>query len=408
MSIFLTLFLALSAIVILLRFHQPIGVAMFAAAILVWGMESPHWASLESGLRQTLLGERTWALLLALYFVMCLEVQLRRSQTLSKMLGALGQICSPRLTLAIMPAFLGLLPSIGGARFSAPIVKEGAEPLGVAPHHGAAINFWFRHVFEFASPIIPGMILGCAIAKINVGDLVLHLFWLSILAFLLGWIVLIRPIKVSPEKAAQLKAASRQAEGHLSDIVLAIAPVAVSVVLMLLFNMSAAVAMGVVVLGMFPILYARGRGVNVLATFKEAFDGKLILNIFGILFFIAMLTSTGTLAHLVDVLRSSALPFPMVVALIAFFVGVLTGMSQGHVAIVMPIVAMMTPGNLNWVGVAMVFGVAGQMLTPTHVCLTLSVDYFKASFSKTLLPVFVAEAILLSVFVGVTALQTSL
>ena len=46
----------------------------------------------------------------------------------------------------------------------------------------------------------------------------------------------------------------------------------------------------------------------------------------------------------------------------------------------------------------LVFGVGGQMITPTHVCLIVSLDYFKADFFKTLVPVIVAEALLLGVF----------
>ena len=73
-------------------------------------------------------------------------------------------------------------------------------------------------------------------------------------------------------------------------------------------------------------------------------------------------------------------------------------MSQGHVAIVMPIVAAMGTGNLNLAGVAMAFGVAGQMLTPTHMCLVVTMDYFKSSFLGTLRPIFYCELIILTVF----------
>ena len=73
-------------------------------------------------------------------------------------------------------------------------------------------------------------------------------------------------------------------------------------------------------------------------------------------------------------------------------------MSQGHVAIVMPIVAAMGTGDLNLAGVAMAFGVAGQMLTPTHMCLVVTLDYFKANFFKTLQSILLIEIIVLSVF----------
>ena len=73
-------------------------------------------------------------------------------------------------------------------------------------------------------------------------------------------------------------------------------------------------------------------------------------------------------------------------------------MSQAHVAMVMPLVAQLAPGSLELAGIAMIFGVAGQMWTPTHVCLTISIDYFKADFLRTLKPIMLAEAILLLVF----------
>jgi hypothetical protein len=83
---------------------------------------------------------------------------------------------------------------------------------------------------------------------------------------------------------------------------------------------------------------------------------------------------------------------------VSFIIGILTGLSQGHVAIVMPIVAALSMGDLDLVGVAMVFGVAGQMITPTHVCLTITVDYFKSDFFKTLIPVLIAQGALLVIF----------
>ena len=95
---------------------------------------------------------------------------------------------------------------------------------------------------------------------------------------------------------------------------------------------------------------------------------------------------------------NSSLPISVIIALISVMIGTLTGMSQAHVAMVMPLVAQIAPGSLELAGIAMVFGVAGQMWTPTHVCLTISVDYFKADFFKTLVPVCTAEALLLTVF----------
>jgi len=48
-----------------------------------------------------------------------------------------------RLTSVVMPAIMGLLPSPGGARFSAPLVAETLENSVVSNQEKAFINFWF-------------------------------------------------------------------------------------------------------------------------------------------------------------------------------------------------------------------------------------------------------------------------
>ena len=45
------------------------------------------------------------------------------------------------------------------------------------------------------------------------------------------------------------------------------------------------------------------------------------------------------------------------------------------------------------------------MITPTHVCLMVTVDYFKSDFFKTLAPIVLLEAIILTIFSVVTYLM---
>ena len=156
--------------------------------------------------------------------------------------------------------------------------------------------------------------------------------------------------------------------------------------------------MGLVTVCMFFVLQHTQRFVNGKEVIFGAFDWKMFLNVICILYFIQILTVTSVLNEIVVAFQSSPLPVPVIIAAVSFIIGILTGMSQGHVAIVMPIVAAMSTGNLNLAGVAMAFGVAGQMLTPTHMCLVVTLDYFKANFFKTLQPIVLIEIIVLSVF----------
>ncbi len=403
MSIFLIIAIAMAITLVLLRKHFPIGIAIMVAGIFIWLMTGPQINELTQAVVQMVSLPRNYDLVIALYLVICLEIELRRSGCLTGMVQALYRMFSgPKFTLAVMPAFLGLLPSVGGARFSAPIVEEASKGLQITQESKAAINFWFRHIFEFSSPIVPGMILACGIAGVKVGDLIIHLGWLTILAFVLGWIVMVRPIHVVKNERSLESA--QEAHHHNVDFILALAPVIVNVVLMVAFELNASVAMAIVVFAMFPVLMIFNRYVNLKEVFVGALDYKMFANIICILLFIQLLDCTGLLAQIVSSFESSVLPVPVIIGCIAFIVGVLTGISQGHIAIVMPIVAALSMGDLDLVGVAMVFGVAGQMITPTHVCLTITVDYFKSDFFKTLKPVVIAEIGLLLAFVAVSYL----
>ena len=397
MNIFALLIIAMAIIILMLRRHIPIGPCMLTGGLFIWLMKTPELHYLTQAFTETLSLPRTYDIIFALYFVMCLEIELRTSGALAGMVHALQKIFSSnRVTLAVMPAFLGLLPSLGGARFSAPIVEEASKGLGLTNDHQSAINFWFRHIFEFSSPIIPGMIMACNIAGVTYSEFITHLCWLTVLMFSVGWFVLIRPIKTdSTKENAGSQAADEQG---WQDLWLSLSPVVLTFVLVVFFNMNASVGMGVVTAGLFLVLHFTKREVSLKDVVVGAIDMKMFFNVLCILYFIQILTVTQVLQEIVTAFQSSPLPVPVIIACVSFIIGVLTGMSQGHVAIIMPIIAAMQTGSLNLAGVAMAFGVAGQMLTPTHMCLVVTVDYFKANFFKTLKPVLIGEVMLLTIF----------
>lgn len=382
-SVFLVVIAAMILIVVLLRFKVLIGPAILSGGMLIWIFESRSFEKLWVAFTETLTMQRTWDLLLCLYFVMCLEVELRKSGSLHGMVVTLRNIFSSnKVTLAFMPAFLGLLPSLGGARFSAPIVQEASEGIAVDDEEKSAINLWFRHIFEFSNPLMPGVILACGIANVSIGDLIDQVGWVTILCFVLGWIFLIVPLKITdPEKATNTQ---HDRTIDWKSLVLAFGPIVTSFLLIVAFDVQAALAMGLVVVAFIPLYFWFKRPISVKSVFTESLDKKLFFNVVCILYFIQLLTVIGTLDEIVNVFNNSALPQAVIIACLSFIFGVMTGMGQGYIAIVMPIVALMAPGNIVLVGIAMVYGMAGQMVTPTHLCILVTVEYFKSRLWKTI------------------------
>lgn len=382
-SVFLVVIAAMILIVVLLRFKVLIGPAILSGGLLIWLFESRSFEKLWVAFTETLTMQRTWDLLLCLYFVMCLEVELRKSGSLHGMVVTLRNIFSSnKVTLAFMPAFLGLLPSLGGARFSAPIVQEASEGIAVDDEQKSAINLWFRHIFEFSNPLMPGVILACGIANVSIGDLIDQVGWVTILCFVLGWIFLIVPLQITdPEKATNTQ---HDRTIDWKSLILAFGPIVTSFLLIVAFDVQAALAMGLVVVAFIPLYFWFKRPISVKSVFTESLDKKLFFNVVCILYFIQLLTVIGTLDEIVNVFNNSALPQAVIIACLSFIFGVMTGMGQGYIAIVMPIVALMAPGNIVLVGIAMVYGMAGQMVTPTHLCILVTVEYFKSRLWKTI------------------------
>ena len=382
-SVFLVVIAAMILIVVLLRFKVLIGPAILSGGLLIWLFESRSFEKLWIAFTETLTMQRTWDLLLCLYFVMCLEVELRKSGSLHGMVVTLRNIFSSnKVTLAFMPAFLGLLPSLGGARFSAPIVQEASEGIAVDDEQKSAINLWFRHIFEFSNPLMPGVILACGIANVSIGDLIDQVGWVTILCFVLGWIFLIIPLKITDLEKATNTQHDRTIDWK--SLVLAFGPIVTSFLLIVAFNVQAALALGLVVVAFIPLYFWFKRPISVKSVFTESLDKKLFFNVVCILYFIQLLTVIGTLDEIVSVFNNSSLPQAVIIACLSFIFGVMTGMGQGYIAIVMPIVALMAPGNIVLVGIAMVYGMAGQMVTPTHLCILVTVEYFKCRLWKTI------------------------
>ncbi len=238
--------------------------------------------------------------------------------------------------------------------------------------------------------------MACSIIGVPYGDFIVHLCWLTALAFIAGWIVLIRPIKLGNEKIAPLTA--QEYHKNLFDLLLSLSPVILTFLLVVFGDLNASLAMGIVTFVLFFVLQHTHRFVNGKEVVFGACDWKMFLNVLCILYFIQILTVTNVLMEIVTAFQNSPLPVPVIIACVSFIIGILTGMSQGHVAIIMPIIAAMQTGSLNLAGIAMAFGVAGQMLTPTHMCLIITLDYFKADFLRSLKPILMCEIIVLTVF----------
>ena len=298
MNIFILLTIALAIILILLRKKIPIGISMLVSGVFLWLVQSRDVDIFPQAIIEVAQLPRTYDILIALYLVMCLEIELRQSGLLSDMVETLhGFFSDVKILLATMPAFLGLLPSIGGARFSAPIVEELSKDLNLSAEKKADINFWFRHVFEFSNPIIPGLILACSIAGVTFSEFLRHIAWMTIVALLVGYFVILRPIKIRAEVPKKFRS-------NRTELAIAFFPVVLTFILATVFGLNASIAIGISVTILYFILLAIKHAVPLKNILIDAIDLKMLGNIFAILFFVQLLTDIKILDEIVRISAS--------------------------------------------------------------------------------------------------------
>jgi integral membrane protein (TIGR00529 family) len=368
---------AFALIIALLRLRWNLGAVMLLASALLGSL------SLIGPVRQLAVMARagsdpvTLNLISALVLIMVLENIIRKRGLLKQMTDSLSRVARDRrISMAVLPGVIGLLPSAGGAAFSAPMVQEAAGDIPVSPERRAFINYWFRHIWEYCSPLYPGIILVAAVTKLPLNSVVLSQLPLPVALVVVGALFCFRGIE---GRALQ----SERRKEDVRDLVVSLLPIIASIILVVGFKLNLSVAMAAIVVALF-ILY-RYPFSEIVTAVRESISLHVILMVFGIMAFKGMLDASGAIEALPRFFRESGLPPVAIFFALPFLVGLLTGLTVGFVGSTFPIIVAMTGGHPDPAIVTFAFasGFAGVMLSPTHLCLLLTVQYFKADLAGT-------------------------
>ncbi|RME65339.1 MAG: DUF401 family protein, partial [Nitrospirae bacterium] len=191
MTDLLRIALVFGLIVFLLRKKVPVGYALMVGAggLAVVYMMSPKRVFLA--LENTFTGSITYELLIALTCIRGFEMVLRQERALEGMMNAVkGLLKNKKAVVVTMPLLIGMLPSVGGAYFSAPMVDEATKDLSLNPEEKAFANYWYRHPWEFILPLYPGIVLGSALTGIKLRDFIGANLPYAIVMFLAGFVFL--------------------------------------------------------------------------------------------------------------------------------------------------------------------------------------------------------------------------
>jgi integral membrane protein (TIGR00529 family) len=305
-------------------------------------------------------------------------------------------------SLMALPAMIGLIPMPGGALLSAPFVEKAADREGSSQEWMSGINYWFRHIWEYWWPMYPGVIVAMTIFELDLRSFVAVQFLFTPVAVLAGYFFMIRPHvrRLVDVTAAEVKRSSRvwfimvplgiilASLFFLPTFLKPLLPEsAQSSSKMVSFLVGLLLAMVVVY---FDEVRETGRvfpGVMFSSLFKWK-SINVMISLGGVLVFKVMLVSSGLLPVASHELVKSGIPIVVAVAALPFLAGLVTGVALGFAGTAFPlIVGLMSVDTVSMTPLATLvlaygFGYMGMMLSPVHLCLLVTRDYFEAPMRK--------------------------
>lgn len=377
MSDLLRLLAVLVLIVLLVNRKWNLGLVLLLATALLGLLFARPLVDLG---RDVLVAATDWLtvrLVGIVVLILLLGEILRRTARLDGMLHALQRLVpDTRIVFAVVPALIGLLPMVGGAVFSAPMVDRIGDQLGASRDRKTFVNYWFRHVWEYVFPLYPSFLLGAALLGITVRQATALLWPVTVASVaggvLFGLLGLSRTRDVEPGGSTV---------AGLRELAFSVWPIALVLALSLVAGLDLIVSLAATI-----VLLALVNRVGVSQFWdilRHHIRWDTVIVIVGAMVFRRVLEETGGVAAASQALVQMRVPTVVAVFAVPFAAGLLSGLGTASFAIGFPIVlplignSPVEPGMAVWAWTA---GFLGVMMSPVHLCLALTRVYFQSDW----------------------------
>ena len=386
------------------RIKFPLG-----GALIVGGMALNLWAGRTITDSFLSLGEsfaslEMWLLLAVTMLIVEIARFMTVAENSNEIVGAAqrwGGRHGRAASLMTLPAIIGLVPMPAGALFSAPLVEQAGSGVEGSNEWKAAINYWFRHVWEYWWPLYPGVIIAMAIFEMDAWCFMSVQFPFTLMAIGSGFLFLIKPhIKTFSALPVTDTGSNRRAIYlfmPLLIVVIAILMLPQFYVRILpdisvLMRKLLALLTGLLI-AMIPVFIDERKrscrtekhGNGMFSTLFKPKSIYVFVTLMGVLVFKFLLNTSGLLLEAGNEIIASGISPAIAVAALPFMAGFVTGIALGFTGVAFPLVVglMAAEGSgltpLATLVLAYGFGYMGMMLSPVHLCLLVTRDYFGSS-----------------------------
>ena len=335
--------------------------------------------------RDAILDSTLIELLSIIFLLYVLSICMEKLKNFERMVYFLQEMIKDyRLVMILIPSFVSLLPIQGGAIFSAPMIKSIGDVNKISAEKNMFINYWFRHIITLIYPLNPSIILYASLLTISLKRLIVLLCPFAVLALLSGTIWLYLNLNDYPAKKRILKFSQIIV---IKGFIYNTWPILMVVLLTLIFNIMLLFSLSLVLLLLFILnTELRLQWTSFLFESIQA-SYKTLFLVCGIFIFKAMLEYSQVVTLLPDYFLSLGVPLSGVLILVPFLIGFFTGSVIAFIGICVPIFSTILFDNNGMVVISKIVllfisGHIGMMLTPIHLCLAITKDYFQIRINK--------------------------
>ena len=372
------LLLVIVIIIILLRFKWDLGIVMFLASVLLGLLFQLGWEKMFNDIYLTITDPLTLQIIGIIIFVYLLSSILRRSKSLEAIIISLQKIIKDyRLIVFFISSFLGLIPMPAGAMFSAPLLKEIGEKNSMNRDEIMFANYWFRHVWEFIWPLMPGLILYVSVVDIELRKVIVIQFPFTIIALGIGFFWMFSKLKAPASHQVE----QQKTNVYVLKFIKSIWSILLIIVLVIFFNLDLLIALVIAVTML--LLFHRFDRTQLKDMILKDISFKVVFMIVGIFLFKQTLETTQAMNLIPQFFLGLGVNPWVIIFSVPFLLGFLTGVATGFVGISLPILMpLLVQGqelNISMLMFAFISGFTGMMFSPMHLCLTVTRDYFKVN-----------------------------
>jgi len=365
--------IAFALVLLLVLRKVNIGIALVLGSFVL-GVSTLTPQGIVDALAAAVTARATLELVITVGIITIICLVYEESGMIRQMIESLEHlIADGRIIAALTPAVFGLLPVLGGALFSAPLVETEGNRLGFNSEQKAYDNLWFRHVVFLIYPLETALITASYLSGFTVGSILHYQIPIFLVAIVAGYLTVIHPVKST-------RSVVDRNSRWIRKLVFSFSPILVALLLGLGFGaplyLSVLAALLVLLLIVTPTPQALARAL------RKRLIPEMIATAFGIMIFRYFIDASRVFESISPLVGNGIVSPVVLSTLFPAALGFLLGVPSGAIALSVPVLAGMY--TLTPVMVALIYTSVymGHNISPMHLCFAVTCQYFKTSIKR--------------------------